>query len=209
MASQIPTVAVHPTGNVPSPKSASQGRPASDKQQMTGDRFVHAEELKTGAYDATGKVHAAAPANKNLLDRFLALQQSVEQQLLNLYNSFNGDEENAELVEGAKEDLHAYFSENPQALEEVANGQVPEYWNVENTAKRMFDIVTAGVADETDRQAFYEKAVDFVNKAYDDVKLVLGFEFPPLVKDTREALMNGLEQFKDGTDLKQIVFQSE
>lgn len=209
MANQIPAVTVHPPGKVPSPQSASKVRSASDKQQMAGDRFEHSEQLKTGAYDATGKVQAALPANKNLLDRFQALQQSVEQQLLALYDSFNGDKENTELVEGAKENLHAYFSENQQALEEVANGQVPEYWNVENTAKRLFEIVTAGVGDETERQAFYDKAVDFVNKAYDDVKLVIGFEFPPLVKDTREALMNGLEQFRDGTALDEIVFKSE
>ena len=100
-----------------------------------------------------------------------------------------------------------YFTKNPEALEQIANGEIPDYWNVENTAGRMFKIVTVGVTEETNRESFYTKALDFINRAYDEVKEMIGIEFPSLVQQTKESLLNGLEQYKNGVDIKDIIFE--
>ena len=45
-----------------------------------------------------------------------------------------------------------------------------------------------------------------VMQAYRDVGSTLGFEFPDLVMDTRQAVLDALEQFRGGAALSEISF---
>ncbi len=175
-------------------------------QRPKEDTFVRAKPVVPNVYDRLGKIQNMVKKADNLLDRFQQMRNTVEQQMDALFSSFTQSDENKELAGMAKDELGNYFKENPQALKEIADGKMPEYWNVQNTASRMFDIVTAGFSDDTDLEGFYNKALDFVHQAYDEVQLVIGFDFPPLVKDTKEALLNGLEQLKDGVSIDEISF---
>jgi len=178
----------------------------STLQEVQKDVFVKTNPPKPDVYNRLGQMPGVHKKDGNLLDRFKQIRNSVEQQMDALFSSFTQTEENKELAGMARDELGNYFKENPEALQEIANGKMPEYWNVENTASRMFDIVTAGFSNDMDLESFYDKALDFVNQAYDEVKLMIGFDFPPLVQDTKEALLNGLEQLKDGVSIDEITF---
>ena len=43
-----------------------------------------------------------------------------------------------------------------------------------------------------------------VKQAHNEVGSMLGFEFPGLVMDTRQAVLDALEQFKGGAALSEI-----
>ena len=83
---------------------------------------------------------------------------------------------------------------------------VPEYWNRENTARRIFQIAMMGYAEGTDRGEFADRAMAMVKQAYSDVGAMLGQEFPQLVLDTRQAVLDALDQFKEGTILEELSF---
>ncbi len=205
MSARITFPEVHPQKQTEYParsrKESSAAAPVPKE-----DTFVQTKPVIPDVYDRLGKIQNVAKKADNLLDRFQQMRNTVEQQMDALFSSFKETDENKELAGMAKEELGDYFKENPEALQEIADGNMPEYWNVQNTASRMFDIVTAGFNSETDIEGFYNKALDFVHQAYDEVQLMIGFDFPPLVQDTKEALLNGLEQLKDGVPVDEITF---
>jgi hypothetical protein len=83
---------------------------------------------------------------------------------------------------------------------------IPEYWNKENTAGRIFAIALMGYQEGSDREQFTDQVTAMVKQAYSDVRSMLGFEFPELVTDTRQAVLDALEQFKAGAALSGISF---
>ncbi len=184
---------------------------AAGKEQAASvhhDQFESAAPVIPNVYDKLGQLQGVPKKRETLLDQFKALQESVGQQLNAVLDSISQHSDDTELVGKAHDELKSYFAENPEALQQVAAGEIPEYWNVENTARRMFGIVTAGFNPEMDVEHFYQTAVDFVNQAYDEVHDMIGFDFPSLVTDTKEALLNGLEQLKDGATIDEISFVS-
>ncbi|MCH7498299.1 MAG: hypothetical protein IH971_10665 [Candidatus Marinimicrobia bacterium] len=46
-----------------------------------------------------------------------------------------------------------------------------------------------------------------VKQAYNEVGSMLGFGFPGLVMDTRQAVLDALEQFKGGAATSEISFE--
>jgi hypothetical protein len=183
--------------------------PNGRDQQTAGvhfDQFETTHQVLPNVYDKLGQLQGVPKKRETLLDHFKALQETVEQQLNSVFDSISQHSEDKELVGKAHDELKSYFAENPEALQQVAAGEIPEYWNVENTARRMFGIVTAGFNPEMDVEHFYKTAVDFVNQAYSEVRDMIGFDFPSLVTDTKKALLNGLEQLKEGTAIDEISF---
>lgn len=175
-------------------------------QKPVEDSFERTKPVAPKVYNRLGKMESILKKTDSLLDHFHQMRNTVEQQMDALFASFTQGDENKKLAGMARDELGDYFKENPEALQQIANGQMPEYWNIENTASRMFDIVTAGYSGEEDLEGFYNKALDFVNQAYDEVQLTIGFDFPPLVQDTKEALLDGLQQLKDGVSVDEITF---
>lgn len=81
-----------------------------------------------------------------------------------------------------------------------------EYWNKSNTAERIFTIALLGFEPGDDREAAVERAISMVTQAYNDVQGMLGGSLPSLVLDTKAAVLNALEQFKNGTPISEIGF---
>ena len=59
--------------------------------------------------------------------------------------------------------------------------------------------------DDLNIDEFYEKTKSMIENAYSEVEEMVG-SLPSLVTDTREAVLSGLEQFKDGKDISEITF---
>ncbi len=205
MSARITFPEIHPQKQIGF-KSQDRKESSAAVQKPKEDAFVRTKPVTPDVYNRLGKMERILKKTDNLLDRFQQMRNTVEQQMDALFSSFTQNDENNKLAGMAKDELGNYFKENPEALQEITSGKMPEYWNVENTASRMFDIVTAGYSGEEDLEGFYNKAVDFVHQAYDEVQLMIGFDFPPLVQDTKEALLNGLEQLKNGVSIDEITF---
>ena len=95
--------------------------------------------------------------------------------------------------------------ETDEADPALFNG-VPEYWNQENTARRIFQIAMMGYTEGMDRGEFADRAIAMVKQAYSDVGAMLGQEFPQLVLDTKQAVLDALDQFKGGAGPEEISF---
>ena len=87
------------------------------------------------------------------------------------------------------------------AAETAAPEGIPEFLNRGNTAQRIFSIALLGYQEGGDRKAFADKAMTMVIQAYNEVGAML------LVLDTRQAVLDALEQFKGGAALSEISFE--
>jgi len=59
---------------------------------------------------------------------------------------------------------------------------------------------------EMGREEIYDRAVNMVEQAYREVQQTVPKEFPQLVLETREAILEGLEKFRQGADTEEISF---
>ncbi len=150
---------------------------------------VTVQYARTEVYNLHGKLQLLKDDSGTLLDSYLETKRLIKEQLA----QFSGPD-----VSGAPE-----LDEE----EAAAIDGVPEYWNKENTARRIFSIAMMGYTEGMDREEFADKAIEMVKQAYSDVGSALGFEFPKLVTDTRQAVLDALEQFKGGGALSDISFE--
>ena len=105
--------------------------------------------------------------------------------------------EEAVLSSGNENDplgLGAYFAENPDALEQVQNGEIPDYFNVENTGDRILDIWLSEFNGEADVNEFTDQVKEYINQAYSEVSSMFG-GLPQLVQDTQQYVMQQLDNF--------------
>lgn len=144
---------------------------------------------RTEVYTLHGKLQLSKDESGTLLDSYLETKRVIKEQLALLSGSD---------VSGAPE---------VDEGEAAAIDGVPEYWNKENTARRIFSIAMMGYTEGMDREEFADKAIEMVKQAYSDVRSGLGFEFPELVTDTRQAVLDALKQFKGGGALSDISFE--
>ncbi len=79
--------------------------------------------------------------------------------------------------------------------------------NKEIAAGRIFSIAMMDYHEGVDRVQFAEQATAMIKQAYADVGSLLGVEFPELVLDTKQAVMDALEQFKGGAALSETSFE--
>ncbi|MFP4547450.1 MAG: hypothetical protein ACLFQM_04915 [Fidelibacterota bacterium] len=179
------------------------GPPKKAKHPMVEkDVFASHTEVNVGKYNAEGKVEKPVSSGFHVV---LAIQQQIDDQVKKLTHYYKEIFEKSEVAQKSKEALSEYFTSNPEDLKEIEKGNIPEYWNQENTAKRIFDIAVQGYKKDMNIEDFGKKAEDFVTKAYEEVENLIG-NMPDLVKETREAVMNGLDQFRDGTPISEISF---
>ena len=79
---------------------------------------------------------------KEIWEQTYSLLQEITAQMGNLDESEKRIQD-AALNADDKDDplsLGAFFANNPEVLEQVENGKVPDYFNVENTGDRILDI---------------------------------------------------------------------
>jgi hypothetical protein len=108
------------------------------------------------------------------------------------------------LLKKTRDLLAGVFEENPEMLEEVENGKVPDYFNEENTAKRILKIYFDYFLEDEDRDKFVERASSLIKKAYSDVIQINNEQLPELVNDTRYLIFDKLEEFKNGQSIEDI-----
>lgn len=106
-----------------------------------------------------------------------------------------------EILNQSRELLEAYYSQNPEAKELVDQGVVPDYWGVEQTGQRIFDLLVNAFGGD-DPEAFVAQARAVLETAYGDAERIFG-ALPGLVGDTRQALFAALEAVANGTSLDQ------
>ena len=110
----------------------------------------------------------------------------------------------AEVLAQVKDLLGVFFEENPEAVEQVSRGEIPEYFNVENTARRILDIYFAYYQEGQERTAFVERAKSIIEQAYADVEAMVG-TLPDIVQQTREKVMEILDTFAKGGDISEFM----
>ncbi|MBI9070303.1 MAG: hypothetical protein JEY94_01825 [Melioribacteraceae bacterium] len=169
------------------------------------DSFKRSETIGNTIYNAQGKLVSNANSS-SIHESYKAIKQNIKEQIEFLFGSFIKDEENINEFDDAGNKLKTFYQNNPQALEQISKGKIPEYFNVENTAKRQFEIALWSYNKDDDPEEFYNKSVELINQAYGDVEKKLPFELPDIVKNTREAVLDALKQFRDGISKEDIVF---
>jgi len=103
-----------------------------------------------------------------------------------------------ELIDQTRAFLGKYFNEHPEALNDIQNGKIPEYFNEENTARRILSIFFSRYEGTEDRSAFADRAKSIISQAYSDVQGIVGGELPQVVQDTRKLVFEMIDSFKNG-----------
>ena len=171
-------------------------------EKVAKDDFEFNEDLNVGKYDSTGKV---APQTTSKFHLILAIQKQIDEQVQELTKYYSAIFEKSDEGQKAKKSLKNYFDENPEALKEIEKGEIPDYWNKENTAKRIFDIALHGYNEDVNMDEFYKKTKNMIEQAYSEVEEMMG-ELPTLVTDTKDVVLKGLSDFNDGKDVSEITF---
>ncbi len=138
-------------------------------------------------YNLHGLMKTSRDRSGTLLDSYLETKKVIDEQLALLMNVMKAPQ---------------LGMDQTAALEGV-----PEQWNKENTAQRIFSIALMRYQEGSDREQFAEAATTMVKQAYSDVRSTLGFDFPELVLDTRQTVLDALDQFMDGTAMSEISFE--
>ena len=110
----------------------------------------------------------------------------------------------AEILEQVKAFLGTFFEKNPEAAEEISQGIIPEYFNVDNTARRILNIYFARFEQGEDKVAFAERAISIIKQAYGDVESIVG-GLPEIVLQTRSKVMEILDIFAQGGDISDFM----
>jgi len=89
--------------------------------------------------------------------------------------------------------IGAYYADHPDDWKKVQLGIVPDYFNVENTGKRILDIWMPQDGTAMDA-AGVERAIQNIIKAYSEVSEMFGNKLPQLVLDTKEYILEKLSE---------------
>ena len=149
--------------------------------------------------DYTLYTRAGTPENNAHVQPETAVEQQDIADIARLREAIH-----AEVLAQVKYYLGTFFTENPEAVEQVSRGEIPEYFNVENTARRILDIYFAYFEEGQDRTAFVERAKSIIEQAYGDVAELVG-ELPAIVLQTRDKVMEILDIFADGGDVSEFM----
>ena len=102
-----------------------------------------------------------------------------------------------------KQSLKDFFVNNPKALEQIGRGEIPEYFNVENTAKRILDIYFSQYNGEN-KAEFAKRAKSIISQAYGEVEGIAG-TLPGIVQQTRDKIYEVLDKFANGKDTSDFI----
>lgn len=125
------------------------------------------------------------------------IRKEIESQTIQLLSKY---------LEGfpeVKQSLNEFFVNNPEALKDIEAGKIPEYFNVDNTAKRILDIYFSRYNGE-DKKAFAERAKGIISQAYSEVEQMVGI-LPDIVIQTRDKVYEILDKFANGGDISDYV----
>lgn len=156
---------------------------------------------------ATTEVTQEEETEKSALVLKHQIQKEIWNQAYTLLKSYSEGSNSSSLLDdalakfvedGADPDdpigLNAYYAANPADWEKVQNGEIPDYFNVENTASRIMKIWIGDGPTENTSAETLESIKDYIGQAYDEVAKMVG-GLPQLVQDTRAYIENQLDQW--------------
>jgi hypothetical protein len=108
------------------------------------DTTVKVQYTRTEVYNVQGRLQVSDDDSGSLLDAYLEIKQVIKEQLT--------------LIAGPE----VFGTSEASEDEAVAMEGIPEYWNKENTARRIFAIAMMGYEEGSDREAFADKAIAMV-----------------------------------------------
>ncbi|MFC1553835.1 hypothetical protein ACFL7D_04290 [candidate division KSB1 bacterium] len=194
----------------------------SDSLQITFQKNFNSEQKRNNSIEKSDYSisvtyeHIKISAEKNFYDKFGKVQESNGQETEKIQENKPQKELNngevaeikqlihEEVLKQVKGFLGAFFEENPEAVEQISRGEIPEYFNVENTAKRILDIYFVRFEEGEDREEFVARAKSIINQAYGDVEGMVG-DLPDIVQKTREKIMGILDRFAQGEDVSEFM----
>jgi hypothetical protein len=110
----------------------------------------------------------------------------------------------AEILAQVKVFLGAYYAEHPEDLQAISQGEIPEYFNVDNTASRILDIYFSRYQEGEDKNEFVTRAKSIIEQAYGDVEKMVG-TLPDIVQQTRSKVNEMLDKFAQGEDISDFM----
>ncbi len=125
------------------------------------------------------------------------IKREIKQQTIQLLTQY------LEEVPEVKNNLKEFFLNNPEALKKIEAGEIPDYFNVENTAKRILDIYFSRY-DGGDKEEFVKNAREIISQAYGEVEQMVG-ALPEIVLKTRDKVYEILDKFANGEDISEFV----
>lgn len=166
--------------------------------------------ISNQGYDRNGvsvETNRSSQSNLNTAQLRQSIRKEVWDQAYTLLQQYAGENQSTDLLASGLEDLvestgnsedplelGAYFAENPQDWEKVQSGEIPDYFNIENTAQRILDLWMPLYNESDNVETWVSDVKDLIGQAYDEVSGMVG-GLPQLVQDTREYIMNTLDEF--------------
>jgi hypothetical protein len=157
--------------------------------------FEHREETLSFAVYSK-KSDAQKQPNTQQADDVKLNQTSETAQLKQLIH--------AEVLAQVKVFLGAYFKEHPEDLQAISQGEIPEYFNVDNTTRRILDIYFSRYQEGEDKSEFVKRAKSIIEQAYGDVEKMVG-TLPDIVQQTRSKVNELLDKFAQGGDISDFM----
>ena len=90
--------------------------------------------------------------------------------------------------------LNAYYTEHPEDWAQVQQGEIPDYFNVENTAQRILQIWVGDKPPEGSSASWLQNIKDLIGQSYQEVSDMIG-GLPQLVLDTKDYIENKIDQW--------------
>ena len=181
-------------------RNTGKKRPAREPGSVDTGVVSSVKQLRIETYDYSGRLTLDQDGGETLLDRYLRLRGTIIEQITR-WSQFTEHTEKSGTPPGEAGEVQPV-----DGLREPLVPGLPEYWNRENTARRIFSLAMMGFEEGTDRTAFADQASAMIKEAYRDVRADLGREFPQVVLDTRDTVLQALEQLKGGASLDSITF---
>jgi len=170
----------------------------TDRVELS-DRREQAE--KPEAADAGDVARAEHGERRNIALTKSEIHAQVQEQTVALIRSYLED------APEANESLRDFFTRHPEAAKDIAKGEIPEYFNVENTGRRILDIYFSQF-DGNDREAFAERARGIIEQAYGEVSELTG-GLPDIVEQTKAYVLETLDKFAAGEDVSDRISSIE
>ncbi len=193
------------------PQSSKSTEKKLDKAgQKESAHFEQSRNVKINGYTKTGQTHETGSVEKkavhlsvlkyeikkNIWDQAYALLQSYAEGNDTLPAFQQGLEQMEEWSQNPEDPigLNAYFSEHPEDLEKIGQGEIPDYFNIENTGQRILDIWIGSEPPDANVEEWVEEVKGLIGQAYGEISGMFS-GLPQLVLDTQSYVNDRLDQY--------------
>lgn len=186
------------------PQSPHSSEKKTNKEDEDSVRFGPSKHIKVNGYTKTGQVADKTiqtstlrfEINKNIWDQTYSLLKSYAEKNETLPEFQNGLEQLSDWSQNPDDPigLNAYFAAHPEDWEKIGLGEIPDYFNVENTGQRILDIWIGTEPPDANVDEWIEEVKSLIGQAYDEISAMFG-GLPQLVLDTQAYVYERLDQY--------------